>query len=160
MTDTARDEQIELWLEDVSGWEGFMVDSETEVRLFEAFRQVLQAMPVDLCRQFLALRPVVLCPGESAFVIDGPSGPLIYLAPTIARMTDQNLADRVAHEMAHVLLGHYRHDLGNRLPPHRCEAEADQLSQQWGFRPRYTRAMLRRLDDDWPGGPPAEESPQ
>jgi hypothetical protein len=55
MTDMARDEQIELWLEDVSGSEGPMVDSETEACLFRAFRQVLQAMPVDMCRQFLGV---------------------------------------------------------------------------------------------------------
>jgi hypothetical protein len=115
MMDMARDEHIELWLEDVNGWEGLMVDSDTEARLFQAFRQVLQAMPVDMCRQFLEVAPVVMCPGVSAFVIDCPlprfrerSRPLIYFAPTIARMTDQHLVDRVAHEMAHVILGHYR----------------------------------------------------
>jgi hypothetical protein len=74
-------------------------------------------------------------------------------------MTDRNLGDSVAHEMAHVLLGRYRQAVRLRRPPHSCEAEADQLSQQWGFRPRYTRAMLRRLHNDWPGKPPAEESP-
>lgn len=165
-TDARRDERIELWWEDVSGWEGLMVDSETEARLFQAFRQVLQAMPGEMFRQFLALDPVVMCPDESAFVIDCPSPrfrehsrPLIYFAPTIARMTDHNLVDRVAHEMAHVILGHYRQDLRLRRSPRTCEAEADQLSQQWGFRPRYTRAMLRRLHDDWPGEPPVKEPP-
>jgi hypothetical protein len=83
----------------------------------------------------------------------------MYFPPTIARMTDQHLLDRVAHDMAHVLLGHYHPDASLRLAPHVCEAEADQLSQQWGFRPRDTRAGLRRLQKDWCGESQAEGPP-
>ena len=96
-----------------------------------------------------------MCPGALAFAIDCPlprarehSPPLMYFAPTIARMTDPHLLDRVAHDMAHVLLGHYCPEVNSRLPPHTCEAVADQLSQQWGFRPRDTRAELRRLENN------------
>jgi hypothetical protein len=144
MSAVGRDEEIEQWLEDISGWKELWVESETEIRLLQAFRQVLQAMPARLCGQFLALRPVVLCTPEPAVVIDRPWGPMIYFAPTISRMTDQNLVDRVAHEIAHVILGHYRQGIGLRRS--RCEAEEDELSRQWGFRPRYTKAMLRRLE--------------
>jgi hypothetical protein len=91
-------------------------------------------------RQFLEVDPVVMCPGLSAFVVDCPSPPfrarsrpLMYFTPTIARMTNQYLIDRVAHDIAHALLGHYRPDVSLRLPPHTCEAEADQLSAQGDF---------------------------
>jgi hypothetical protein len=163
MTDVTRDEQIELWWENVSIWLGLQVG---EARLFQSFRQVLRVFPADMFRQFLEVNPVVMCPGLSAFVVDCPSlrsrersRPLMYFTPTIARMTDQHLIDCVAHETAHVLLGHYRPDVNSRLPPHTCEAEADQLSQQWGFRPRYTRAELRRLQQDWCGESQVEEPP-
>jgi hypothetical protein len=119
-----------------------------------------------MSRQFLEVDPVVMCPGNLASVIDCPSPrsrersrPLIDFPPTIARMTDQHLIDHVAHEIAHVLLGHYRPDVSLRRPPHTCEAEADQLSEQWGFRPRYTRAELRRLQEDWCGESQVEQPP-
>jgi hypothetical protein len=161
MMDVARDEPIERWWEDVSSWLGLQAE---ETRLFERFRQVLRVIPADMFRQFLALDPVVMRPGELVFVIDCPSPrsrersrPLMYFPPTIARMTDPHLLDRVAHEMAHVLLGHYRPKVNSRLPPHTSEADAAQLSQQWGFRPRYTPADLRRLENDWRDKSQAEE---
>jgi hypothetical protein len=135
-------------------------------RLFQSFSQVLRVIPADMFRQFLEVDPVVMCPANLAFVIDCPSPwsrersrPLIDFPPTIARMTDQHLIDSVAHEMAHVLLGHYRPDVSSRLPPYTCEAEADQLSQQWGFRPRYPRRGLRRLQQDWYDESQAKEPP-
>jgi hypothetical protein len=93
--DVARDEPIELWWEDVSRWLGLQAE---EARLFESFRQVLTVIPADRFRPFLALDPVVMCPGASAFVINCPaprsrecSRPLMYFPPTIARMTDQRV---------------------------------------------------------------------
>jgi hypothetical protein len=163
MTDVTRDEQIELWWENVSSWLGLQAE---EARLFQSFRQVLRVIPADMFRPLLEVDPVVMCPGLSAFVVDCPSPPfrecsrpLMYFTPTIPRMTNQHLIDRVAHEIAHGLLGHYQPDVSLRLPPHTCEAEADQLSQQRGFRPRSTRAELRRLQQDWCGESQVEEPP-
>jgi hypothetical protein len=150
MTSVVRSEEIAQWWNEMSlgGW--LLVNATTELRLFQAFSQVLQAMPDDAFLNFLELNPLVICQQGTMGAVFGCMSPgvwqpFIYLAPSIAHMTDQNLLDRVAHEIAHVILRHYQ---SWEIPRGVREAEADRLSQTWGFRPRYTRAMLRRLRND------------
>jgi hypothetical protein len=106
MTAAEREAMIAQWWEDVNGWEWLLVEATIGARLSRAFHQVLMAMPVDVCRKFLELTPLVLCQQGARAAVLGlmvhPVGnveeagrwqPVMYFAPTIARMADHHLVD-------------------------------------------------------------------
>jgi hypothetical protein len=64
---------------------------------------------------------------------------VMYFSPHVARMSARSLADLVAHEAAHVVLG--RTGRGSVT-----EREADDLAETWGFRRGYARARRRQLE--------------
>lgn len=146
-----RNEQVDTWLE--GGWPGAANFTEgEEQRLHQAFRTVLYAMPSEDFDRFDAANPTVVCPTHvngcvfsyCVFVPDGiPCGRVnvIYLSPSLFRKTDKRLTDIVAHECAHIVLGH--HENPGTDSPRAREQEADDLSASWGFRRTYSK---RRLD--------------
>lgn len=77
-------------------------------------------------------------------------GAFIYLSPELERNSQRRVDNTVAHEFAHVVLGHHRHDcqayLGKSKKFLRCktkdlpgEKAADALIVKWGFGPAYCR---------------------
>jgi hypothetical protein len=145
----SRDEIITFWMEDITGQPWFMVTVETEHRILQAFRRVLTAIPEEDFHRFMEATPQLLCvEGVHAATMPGMFAAMpaaesrvypvvIYLSESLATWSDDDMVEIVAHESAHVVLGHYdpRRRAG-RDASTTHEAEADHLSQTWGFRPR------------------------
>ncbi len=67
----------------------------------------------------------------------------IYFSPNMERRTDKNLIDTVAHEVAHVVLGHPGMVIG--ASNYECEKAADGLTVSWGFQASYTKKKLEEM---------------
>ena len=114
---------------------------------------MLLTLPEEDFELFLVQRPLVICqpkirgkvfrrliavpPGAKEMQVN-----FIYLPPTVNRLSEKTLAKTVAHEIAHLVLGHQ--NIKDR-PRSETEAEADALSVRWGFEPCYSRSQLRQL---------------
>src|SRR5438046_7411608 len=108
---------IEYWW---SGIHGAGADSSrrpSEPRLFAAFRRVLLAMPDDDFERFMELSPTVIFqPGVEGTVysywlpiIPGADHVVlrvIYICPDLRKWSDARIVRLVAHEAAHLVLGH------------------------------------------------------
>ena len=57
---------------------------------------------------------------------------MVYLAPQLERFSHKYVDQTVAHEFAHVILGH---PMKNRSLSN--EQDADNKAQSWGFNPAY-----------------------
>ncbi len=68
---------------------------------------------------------------------------VIYFAPWVTRMSEKALADTVAHEVAHLILGHHD-DMNSQTS--KVEVDADILAVKWGFKRSYSKAMLMKLE--------------
>jgi hypothetical protein len=114
-----RDEDIEYWWS--GGFPGAfaadLVSQPVEPRLRDAFRRVLLAMPGEECERFLELRPTIVCnPGADGMayryfvpVMPGQEDvtiSVLYFRPDLHKFSDAKLLRLVAHETAHLILGH------------------------------------------------------
>jgi IrrE N-terminal-like domain len=64
----------------------------------------------------------------------GPVGALIYFAPALEEMSQEQSNFTVAHEFAHVALGHYKLLLSKGPTDYEnVEDGADALVKQWGY---------------------------
>lgn len=76
-----------------------------------------------------------------------PEGPerhdhFIYLAPSLERRPQKSVDATVAHEFAHVLLGHGEAvDLDDSL---KQERDADLLIQKWGYAPTNSCDWMKK----------------
>src|SRR5258705_5909969 len=96
-------------------------------RLFKAFRRALSALSEEQFQRFWLLGPTVVCrPHDNGVVFrhvvtvisDAETAvqrsvPVLYLAPWVFRRSDKSLADLVAHEVAHLVLGHHEGSAGS-----------------------------------------------
>jgi len=153
--------------DDIADWWGsgfpgaFFCVEPLEHRLRHAFAHVLERIPAEALAAFMEVDPTIVCPaGASANVFilravappsDQPQEALVtvmYFDPTApTRKSDASLLNTVAHEVAHVVLGHHRVRWN---PYHRNsdnEEAADRLSVSWGFKQRYTKGQLRKMRD-------------
>lgn len=77
-------------------------------------------------------------------------GVIMYLAPNLEDMVQDDVNSIVAHEFAHVLLGHrWAERQGSSVSESRhedepYEIEADKLVEKWGFKPAYHRSGGRQ----------------
>ncbi len=142
---------IEYWWGDASS-ESFDY-GEGEKRVYSTFQQVLLTLPEEDFELFLEQRPLLLCfpkirgkvfrrliavpPGAKKLQVS-----FIYLFPNVNRLSEKNLVITIAHEIAHLVLGHQ--NIKDR-PNSETEAEADALSVRWGFEPCYSRSSLGQL---------------
>ena len=148
-----RREEVDRWME--NSWTGADHCAEgEEARLHRAFRAVLCAMPDEDFDRFDAANPTVICqPHVNASVlsyyVSVPTGVqggrvnVIYFSPSLFRKTDKNLTNVVAHECAHVVLGHHENPATDS--PRAREQEADDRSASWGFRRTYTKSKFDQL---------------
>jgi len=63
------------------------------------------------------------------------------------KISEESMMDVIAHECAHVILGHHtmeKHSNGFN------EREADNLSKKWGFKGTYTEKMLKEVEKPIP----------
>jgi hypothetical protein len=128
-----------------------------EARLFRAFYQVLSVLSDEEFETFMTLSPDLICTEPetqaTAFRLVQAVPPqakqvtryFIAFAAPIASVGDDELADTVAHEVAHLLLGHC--DVGTMAdaPASEKEAAADAQAKGWGFRPSYCSQVLKDL---------------
>lgn len=81
-----------------------------------------------------------LAPGE-----DAATAKVVLLSERLCKKSAAKAESCVAHEIAHVVLGHT--DVkGTKSKGANIEREADDLAEEWGFRRSYTEAHLRRLE--------------
>jgi hypothetical protein len=148
---------IEYWW---SGIHGAAADSSrrpSEPRLFAAFRRVLLAMPDDDFERFMELSPTVIfqpavegtvysywlpiIPGADHVVLR-----VIYICPDLRKWSDERIVRLVAHEAAHLVLGHA--DAGSYGPGKgeiHAEEETDRKAESWGFKGAHSGAHRKRL---------------
>jgi hypothetical protein len=128
-----------------------------EPKLYAAFRRVLLAMPDDDFDRFLSLRPTLICQpaiNSAAYSYHIPVFPpkakemilrVLYFRPDLSTFSEDRLARLVAHEVAHLILGHA--ETGGGVAGggdiHGEEA-ADRQAEAWGFRGAYSMAHRRR----------------
>ena len=142
---------IEYWWGDASS--GSFDYGGGEQRVYSAFQSELLALPEEDFELFLEQRPFLLCLPKirgKVFrkLIAVPLGAkemqvnFIYLPPNVKRLSEKNLVNTIAHEIAHLILGHQ--NIGGK-PRSETEAGADALSVRWGFEPCYSKSQLRQL---------------
>jgi hypothetical protein len=108
-------------------------------RLYRAFHTVLERLSDEQLHNFWFLSPQLIClPGSRGKVFQVFTGsPVIYLAPSVLRMTDRNLATVIADEVGHLILSHHNPDAEGFDPRHHDQTAADNavdaLVEQWGF---------------------------
>ena len=67
---------------------------------------------------------------------------IVVVPGSMVRGKSNRVRTLVAHELAHILLGHGPHATSASLALEH-EREADQQLQAWGFEPAYTEAQMR-----------------
>jgi hypothetical protein len=154
---TTRLDEIDRWWGDDLGGPGvWTLTQEEQDRLRGAFTTVLGRLPVDDFEVFMRREPALVCVRDArgtamTFRRDVPSEPcswthtelyVIYLNPDVLADRDEALADTVAHETAHVVLGH---DGVREQPRSVQEAAADEQAVRWGFARRYSPEMIEDL---------------
>jgi len=153
MDEEERIADIDYWWTDAIA-ESF--DYGNERRVHSAFKHVLLAMPDEDFERFMEQQPVLLClpkirgkvfkrmiavpPGAKELKVT-----FIYLPSNVDRWSEKTLINTVAHEIAHLVLGHLDLQDTKGNPKSKTEAEADTMSEKWGFRRSYTRPTLRQL---------------
>jgi hypothetical protein len=156
-----RGEWVDDWFEE--GWPGANSFAEgEEVRLHQALRAVITAMPEEDFDRFNAANPTIVCKPHVngavfSYAVFAPAGMphgrvnVLYLSGSLFRMGDRQLTDVVAHECAHIVLGHHAIILTDN--PRACEVEADGLSASWGFRRTYSKRKLDQIAAAVSGAP-------
>lgn len=127
-------------------------------RLFGAFRRVLLAMPEDDFERFMEMSPTVVCQPVihgAAYSYYLPVVPgaqsvrlyVLYFRPDLEKFSDDKLARLVAHETAHLVLGHAAEAGRQAVGDGEVHAEeaADRKAESWGFKGAYSREHRRRL---------------
>jgi hypothetical protein len=69
-------------------------------------------------------------------------GAFIYLSPELESLSQQKVNSTVAHEFAHIMLGH--HDSSATDGDESKESEADLLISKWGYRPTNSCGWMQR----------------
>lgn len=111
----------------------------------EVVDHVIGAIPAKDRR--LLSRCVIFAPSShfqgEAFASKG--GAVVYLAARVERESKSDIATVVAHELAHVVLGHYDAkpvmptDLPEKYKDLPAETAARELAERWGFRQEVVR---------------------
>ena len=101
---------------------------------------VLQKLPKNVIRKLIDRNILIFAPdknlgGESydlqAYEVDRV---LVYLSPDLQNEPCDQVRQTVAHELAHVVLGHSEEPAPNaRVVGKIQERQADELAEQWGF---------------------------
>jgi hypothetical protein len=110
--------------------------------LRDTFVTVLLHISTEHLERFLRVTPTVVCLqdclAQVAYQLDPTESPephtrrviTIYFNIDLTRQTRDALQPLVAHEVAHIVLGHLDHP---RKPRQQCEAEVAAQLQAWGF---------------------------
>jgi hypothetical protein len=127
-----------------SGW-----FDDDRTRTLHAMRTLCERMPQE-AKDELPSGIIVFAPSGKVYgeakPLYTPEGPerhdhFIYLAPCLERGPQESVDATVAHEFAHVLLGHGEAiDLSDPL---RQEREADLLIQKWGYAPTNSCGWMK-----------------
>ncbi len=136
---TDRISRVEDWWE--GSFPGLMhCDLDVEGCLREAFLTVLSKLSEEHFDQFTERSPTILCVTDAHAVVvlyfrrlreDEEDAELVVIyfeSQTVKDRSADELVDSVAHEVAHVVLGHYK---GGPSQADQ-EGEADALSTSWG----------------------------
>jgi len=153
-------EDIEYWWS--GGFQGaFAAESRAEfleAKLYEVVKRVLLAMPEEDFEVFLLLRPQIVCqplavhgaiwryvipvmPGMKEAIVR-----VVYFTPAFGKWSADRLTRLVAHEFAHLVLGHDSPHVTGHGDIHAEEA-TDRKSESWGFRAAYSRKERQELAD-------------
>jgi hypothetical protein len=139
--------------------------SSKQFQVFQIANPTIVCRPVDHGFTFVHRIPVIIDIEDGVPVIGnlkpttkdfGPLGvstqlqaqrvvSVIYLGPSIFRMSDVRLADVVAHEVAHVILGHPEMAAGIRpqtVGNADAERAADALAERWVSRRHIRKARI------------------
>ena len=110
------------------------LEQEDAVKLRAAFELVFNKMPNDDREAFIEESPKIICSDHYGMVIhfrvDRFPMTAIYLRHDLIHL--DHCVDTIAHEMAHVVLGHHKEPIRN------YERLADDRSESWGFKRCYT----------------------
>jgi Zn-dependent protease with chaperone function len=108
-----------------SGW-----FDDDRAKTVEAMRRLSERMPEEIFDELPIV--IVLAPAQWKYGQVYPSilnGVVVYLSPTLEKLEQEEVDFTVAHEFAHVHLGH---QVWSNNPPS-LEDEADKLVESWGF---------------------------
>ena len=132
-----------------------------EPRLRRAFERILLAMPKEGFDRFMRLHPTIVCQpaingaAYSYYIPVWPQGRkapkavhlrVIYFRPDLDKLSDQRLVRLVAHEVAHLMLGHA--EAGGAVAGEgdmHAEEAADRQAEAWGFKGAYSAEHRRQL---------------
>ena len=112
-------------------------------KTIEAMRKLSERIPDDVLDNLPSL--IVFAPSAAKLGEMKPFGLgdrlFVYLAPRLEKKSQREVDFTVAHEFAHIALGHYKpgatsHPHGAIVQNHEdapSEHDADELAQSWGF---------------------------
>jgi hypothetical protein len=118
-------------------------------------RSVFERLPLSALQVLAEQHPAFLAvdPNFRGLVIDGrsldASQPVIYLSPMLLSNPREEVESVIAHELAHVVLGHKEEPSPNAAAVGAArESEADQLVESWGFSvPESDKRRLRSASE-------------
>jgi hypothetical protein len=123
---------------------GMILDRGNRLALAPSFagpiKNVLERLPLEVLQQIANREPAFFALGEN---VDGQvlectvsTGDLIvYLSPSLLRKPLDQIHGTIAHELAHIVLDHAKHQRSGdaRVVGLEDETEADRLATSWGF---------------------------
>jgi len=129
-----------------TGW----FDFEDRPKTMKAMRRVWESVPAEVWDEMPSLIVFAPCPWKFGEVLPFGGHPaeeaaFIYLSPALESQRQARVDFTVAHEFAHVVLGHHRPDSKDvllttaqsaKITEHHeapAEIKADALTESWGF---------------------------
>jgi hypothetical protein len=119
------------------------------------FFEVLSKMPESDREKFFEEDPKIICNGNLGVVIHYampvrfiPIDRLLHINIIFLRhdvIKRKHLQDTVAHEVAHIVRGDHKSGGVPTGSGYKIEKAADDLSHSWGFKRRYSKAMLDKI---------------
>jgi hypothetical protein len=139
-----RDPKYREWADEGTSYDQ-LLDSEYVLSIAPEFVEhveaVLQKLSKRAIRKIIDRQILIFAPGKkfTGLCLDLPAYEddrvLLYLSPELANGSVDQIRHTIAHELAHVVLGHSEEPPSPeaKIVGEICERDADQLAAQWGF---------------------------
>lgn len=112
----------------------------TNFRLVELFGSVLADLPEDVFQQLLCTRNLFFSFNDRIAFVQAMNlvefertAILCVFSEELLKLNDSSVRGTISHELAHIILGHYKAEVQEMQTRAAMEGSADRLAEAWGF---------------------------